>query len=206
MQLGGSLSGVVVLDDRADLSIGLGCGRGFLAYGKQVLLDVVKRLQLRINRGQLLVNHVKDMSAGTLAAVSQGEDLANLLEREANRFGLDNEAQTFPVSSAVKPVPRRRALRSGKQANLLIVADGFGIQTELDGKLANAQLSGVCLVHGDDCNVNRGLGCTSGFRLTTSSVALRIASSWSEACRTVFVNLYDDDCKSVSPSRARTSQ
>jgi len=162
----GCLGGAVMLNDRADLGVDRRRRCGFVSQSQEVLLDIMKGPQLCINSSQLLVNHAKDVSTGTLTAVSQAEDFTNLLEGEANRLSLRNKAQAFQVCLLVEAVPRRCTIRSGKQIYLLVVTDGFRIETQLIGKFANAQLSGVRPVHDDHCTANRNRGCKGEFWFT----------------------------------------
>lgn len=137
-----------MFDDSADVGAGIGRNRCVLTQGEQILLGVTKRPQLCFNGHQLLVNQLHDMGAGTLPVIAQGEDLPDVVEREANRLGLDNKAQAVLVRFAVEAIPRRRARRSRKQADLFIVADGSGVESQLLGQLTDAKLSNVSIIHG----------------------------------------------------------
>lgn len=129
----------VPLDGGAELAIVTGSGGRFVPKGDELLAEVGERVQLGINHDQLLVDQLAQVAAGLLALAAQGQKLTDFLQREPDGARLADEGQPLAVGIAVQAVAGLGAPRCGQQADVLVVADGLGVDAELGGEFANAQ-------------------------------------------------------------------
>jgi hypothetical protein len=89
-----------------------------------------------------------EVRTGFLIAISQGEDLVNLMEGELHGLRLDDEAQALAVGDTVLEISRRGSSRSRQEADLLVIADRRGVEVHISGTFADVQGNECFTLHG----------------------------------------------------------
>ena len=133
----------MVLNDPTDTSVSAPGFGGFVLQGEEFGAEGFERPELRINRRQLLLYQIKQLLARLLTTAMQRQQLANLGQTEAHGLGLRDKGESLPIRLTIEPVASLTSLRSRQQANLLIVANGLGVESKLAGQLTDAK-SGFC--------------------------------------------------------------
>jgi hypothetical protein len=137
----------MVLNDPTDTSVSTPGFGGFVLQGEEFGAEGFERPELRINRRQLLLYQIKQLLARLLTTAMQRQQLANLGKTEANGLGLRDKGEPLPIRLTIEPVVSLTSLRSGQQANLLIVANGLGIEPEFTGELTDAKVGFCGVLH-----------------------------------------------------------
>jgi len=88
--------------------------------------------------GGTLLEQAGDVAAGGDAVVAEGDDLADLAQREAHRLGGAHEPQAPQRGLVVGAIARWGPGRWGQDADLLVVADRLGRDPRLFGQLTDA--------------------------------------------------------------------
>ena len=93
------------------------------------------------------------MAAGTEASFSDLEELADLVQTEAEALGPLDELDALRRFVPVEPVTRRAALGFGQEPDALVVAQGVGGRACPFGELGHRQLAHGQLAHGRRINL-----------------------------------------------------
>jgi hypothetical protein len=85
----------------------------------------------------VLARHVEDVVTRTVATVTEGEDLGDLLQLEVELGRPAQEREPFDVLGPVVAVAGAGAGRFGQQPDRFVVADGLGIDPDPLGELTD---------------------------------------------------------------------
>src|SRR5258708_1107037 len=85
---------------------------------------------LLVNDLDLCVNEAKYLATGRRTFLLHREKIADLIERQTERFGPPDKAEPLDIRFAIETIARLAAACSLQQANLLIVADCLRVEAE----------------------------------------------------------------------------
>lgn len=135
-------------ENAADVALGAGSGVGSGGGAGQLAQHGAGRRQFGdpvLDVGEVSAEEFGDVSAGRVAAVADGQDVADLGEAEASRLGGADEADAGPGVVRVVAVAARCAGRVRQQSGLLVEAQGLGCGAGGSGEGSDVHTSTVGL-------------------------------------------------------------
>src|SRR5258708_5880362 len=109
-----------------------GCSQGceFCAEGRQFGHPLVNDLDL-------CVNEAKDLTTRRRTFLLRREKSADLIERQTERFGTPDKAESLTIRFAIETIAGLAAACLGQQADFLVVADRLRVQGKTSRQFPN---------------------------------------------------------------------
>lgn len=134
-----------MLDNRAESRIRASLRLGMIAERDEFVAERLELADLLIDGIDLPVNEREHMPARLLAFLAKLRDLPDLVERQTDRLGSEDEVKPIAVVIAIHPVAGSGTRRFWKQTDRLVVANSLRIYTRMTSKLAD--LHSTVVVH-----------------------------------------------------------